>query len=258
MSTIRIKRPIRIETEDGPPRYPVKEALAHVRYLIYRGNKCECPCCGRKLKLFLFSHYMSALCPFCLSTERYRQLCRYLRDHTDFGSSRVRLLDIAPIWCFQEFCRSFQTIDYMSIDIASPMAMRRMDITDLEFKDDFFDCIICYHVLEHVDEDEKALHELFRVLKPGGWAIIQVPTLTEETIERSEMTESEIEEILKFDDHRRSYGWRDFPVFLETAGFEVELVTFAKELTESELRRQGLDYFEDLHLCRKNSEAGSV
>lgn len=247
---ISLTRPIRVEGGQGPPRYPVKEALAKVRYYIYKGHRYECSCCGRSFKLLLFSPYMTALCPYCLSVERYRLLCRYLREQTDFGSKKTRLLDIAPMWCFQEFCRSHANVDYVSIDIASPLAMRHMDIRDLEFKDNFFDYLICYHVIEHIDDDQKALLELYRVLKPGGWAIIQVPINRKETVERRELTEEEAQEILKFDDHKRAYG-KDFARRLESAGFEVEIVQYVKRFSLEELKRYGLDGSEDIYLCRK-------
>lgn len=250
MASIRLKRPLRIEDGNGPPHYPVKEALALVRNRIYRGDKCECSCCGRSFKLFLYSNYMASLCPFCLSFERYRLLCRYLRDETDFGLRLMRVLDIAPMWCFQEFCRSFESVDYVSIDIESPLAMRHMDIRDLEFKDDLFDCIICYHVLEHIDDDRKAMDELYRVLKPGGWAVVQVPIFTECTIERRELAEAEAEHLLKYDCHLRSYG-RDFGQRLEAVGFNVEVVDYVKRFSMEELKRYGLDGTEDLYLCRK-------
>lgn len=247
---MRLRRPIRIEDGDGPPRYPVKETLAKVRDRIYRGDRYECSCCGRTFRLFLYSPYMAALCPFCLSVERYRLLCRYLRDRTEFGSRRMRLLDIAPMWCFQEFCRSFDNVEYVSIDIESPMAMRHMDIRDLEFKDELFDCLICYHVLEHIDDDRKALGELYRVLKPGGWAIIQVPIFTEKTIEREELSEKEADDLLKYDCHLRSYG-RDFTHLLQSAGFRVEVVDYVSGLSTREIERYGLDCSESMHLCRK-------
>jgi len=246
-----LRRPVGIDNGNGPPRYPVKEGLARVRRLIYRGNRKECPCCGGTFSLFLFSPYMSALCPNCLSTERYRLLCRYLRDETDFGSREVSLLDVAPTWAFQEFCRSYEKVDYVSVDIASPMAMRLMDITDIDFEDSRFDHIICYHVLEHIDDDEKAVHELYRVLKPGGWAIIQVPMInSDRTVERSELTEEAAEKLLVFDDHRRAYG-RDFTDLLESAGFEVDIVGFVRGFTADQIERYGLDKTEDLYICRK-------
>ena len=250
MATLRLKGPIRIEDGDGPPRYPVKEALAKVRDRIYRGDRYECSCCGRTYKLFLFSPYMAALCPYCLSVERYRLLCRYLRDETDFGSKKIRMLDIAPMWCFQEFCRSFENVEYVSIDIESPMAMQHMDIRYLEFRDELFDFLVCYHVLEHIDDDQKALGELFRVLKPGGWAIIQVPIFTERTIEREELSMEEADDLLKYDCHLRSYGM-DFDRRLEAAGFQVEVVDFVKRFSTRDIERYGLDCSEKMHLCRK-------
>lgn len=66
-------------------------------------------------------------------------------------------------------------LDYVSADIESPLAMVKMDIMEIPCKDDLFDVILCYHVLEHVADDRRAMGELLRVLKPGGWAILQVP-----------------------------------------------------------------------------------
>lgn len=236
----------------------MKEALAKLRRLIYRGDRVECSCCGETFSLFLFSPYMTARCPNCLSMERYRLLCRFLREETDFGTKPVRVLDIAPTWCFQEFCRSYDNIEYLSIDIRSPMAMRHMDIRDLRFGDDTFDHLFCYHVLEHVDDDRKAMSELHRILKPGGWGIIQVPIQVEKTVERSSLNDEEQREILKFPDHRRAYG-RDYKELLESAGFEVEVSQYVKRFSKDEIKRYGLDATEDLYICRKplSAEAAS-
>lgn len=243
-------KPIRIDDGNGPPRYPVKETLARLRARIYRGDKVECSCCNKTFSLFLFSPYMAALCPFCLSMERYRLLCRYLRDEVDLDSREIRLLDIAPTWCFQEFCRSFDKIDYLSIDIKSPIAMRHMDIRKLDLEDSGFDCVVCYHVLEHIDDDIKALRELHRVLKPGGWSIIQVPIHVEKTLERSSLSKKEQKDILKFEDHVRAYG-KDFADRLEEAGFQVEVLPYVKRFGAEEVKRYGLDKTEDLYICRK-------
>ncbi|PKQ27640.1 MAG: hypothetical protein CVT63_06895 [Candidatus Anoxymicrobium japonicum] len=245
-----LRRPIRIDNGDGAPRYPVKEALAKVRAVIFRGDKIECSCCGRSFSLFMFSPYMASLCPNCLSFERYRLLCRYLLDETNFGAREARLLDIAPTWAFQEFCRRHHRVSYLSIDIRSPLAMRHMDIRALDLPDDHFDILICYHVLEHIDDETKALGELLRVLKPGGRAVIQVPILVEKTVERFELTRAQAEHILKFPDHLRGYG-KDFSGKLEAAGFAVEVVPFVKKFSRDEIKRYGLDPTEDLYVCRK-------
>lgn len=247
----KLERPLAVRGRDGgPPRYPVKEALAGVRTTIYRGNKVECSCCGGGFSLFLYSPYMAALCPNCLSYERYRLLCRFLSEETDFRSGApLRVLDIAPVWCFQEYCRQ-AGVDYISIDIQSPLAMRLMNIKELYFPNDSFDRIFCYHVLEHIDDEQRALRELYRVLKPGAWSIIQVPIFVEKTIERHELSASEQEDILKFKEHLRGYG-RDYPERLEAAGFEVEINQYVKKFNPEEIKRYGLDKTEDIYICHK-------
>jgi SAM-dependent methyltransferase len=242
---------IKLSSADGgPARLPVREVLARARAVLFRGDRVECSCCGRTFSLFLFSPYVSSRCPYCLSVERYRLLCRFLREETDFASGKMRVLDIGPIWCFQEFCRSLENIEYVSVDIESPLAMLQMDIKDLLFKDSSFDCIICYHVLEHIDDDRKALSELHRVLKPDGWAIIQVPVQLERTTDRCMMTKKEQGEILRWPDHLRAYG-RDYPGILASAGFNVEVHPYVRKFSDGEIKRYGLDASEDIHVCTK-------
>lgn len=247
---VKLQRPLRVDNGDGPPRYPVKEALAKVRSLIYHGDKVECSCCGGMFSLFLFSPYYAALCPYCLSIERYRLLCRYLTEELDFGTREIRLLDVAPTWAFQEYCRRFDSVDYLSVDIASPLAMRHMDIRTLDLPSDEFDLLICYHVLEHIDEELKALRELRRVIKPGGRAIIQVPIHRESTVQREDLTTWQADRILIYDDHLRAYG-KDFGDLLEQAGFSVTVDGFVKNYSREELKRYGLDRTEDLYICKK-------
>ena len=244
------ERLTKVSVDGGAPRYPVREVLASVRGALFRGDKIECSCCDRTFSHFLYSPYFTARCPYCLSVERYRVLCRFLRGRSDFADGPVRVLDIAPMWWFQEFCRSYENIDYMSIDIRSPLAMRHMDIRHLDLDDASFDWIFCSHVLEHVDDDMGALRELLRVLKPGGTAIIQVPVEAERTIERRELGPVEQVELLKFPDHLRVYG-PDFAEKLADAGFRVEIARPVEGLDETEVARCGLDPGEDLFVCSK-------
>ena len=235
---------------DGPPRYPVKKLLSSVRAAIFRGDSVECSCCGRTFSLFLFSPYLTARCPFCLSIERYRLLCRYLERETDFGGRPARVLDIAPMWCFQEFCRARGEIDYVSVDISSPLAMRHMDIRALDFADERFDWLFCYHVLEHIDDDMAALRELYRVLKPGGRAIIQVPIEVESTVERSSLGRADQIRLLRWPDHLRAYG-KDFAERPRAAGFRVEICAYVRGFNPGEIKRYGLDPGEDLYICHR-------
>ncbi|MDD5748921.1 MAG: methyltransferase domain-containing protein [Actinomycetota bacterium] len=244
-------RPTRISIKPGrPPMYPIKKTLAVIRGIIYHGKRVECPCCGKSFSLFLYSPYMTAPCPYCLSFERYRLLCKYLSDETDFGKKEMSVLDIAPTWCFQEFCRKFESLNYTSVDLSSPLADHHMDIRKLRFPDSTFDWVICYHVLEHVDDDRAALQEIRRVMKKGGLAVIQVPIHRKKTVYRFELSSEEAKEILKYPDHRRAYG-RDFKDLLLSTGFDVSVVPFVKKFSEQEIKRFGLDKSEDLYICRK-------
>ncbi|MBN2168469.1 MAG: methyltransferase domain-containing protein [Actinobacteria bacterium] len=233
-----------------PPEKWTREALAGMRALPFLGNTKECPCCGRTFRQFLYSPYLAARCPYCLSVERYRLLCLYLDRQMDFSLDRRNVLEIGPAWCFQKYCTKKSNIAYTSVDISSPLAAYHMDICDLDFADQQFDSIVCYHVLEHIEDDSKALEELFRILKPGGWAMIQVPVESDRTRERYELNEEERKEFLKWEDHLRVYGpeFFDLPV---NAGFEVELLPFSNSFSPEEIERFGLDSSEVICVCTK-------
>jgi ubiquinone/menaquinone biosynthesis C-methylase UbiE len=178
-------------------------------------------------------------------------LCKYLVDEADFGKREMKVLDIAPIWAFQEFCRRFHKVSYLSIDIASAMAMRHMDIRCLDLPDNTFDVVICYHVIEHIDDESKALSELRRVMKPGAFAVVQVPIYVDKTIERENLTEWQARRILVYDGHLRAHGPQEYRDLLESAGFTVEVNSLVKNLSKEDIKRYGLDRTEDLYICRK-------
>lgn len=225
---------------------------AHARALFFPGNNVECTCCGLTFSRFLYSPYMTARCPYCMSIERYRLLCKFLVEEMRFGQFRMRFLDIAPLWCFQLFCRQFPEVEYVSVDIRSPLADYKMDIQSLQFDDESFDAVLCYHVLEHVPDDRKAIREIFRVLKRGGWALVQVPIEAPRTKEREEMTPYEIKNVLRWDDHLRSYG-TDFFDRLREAGFVLKESDFVTRLPKEDIERFGLDLKERITICTKPS-----
>lgn len=114
-------------------------------------------------------------CPGCSSLERQRLLWLYLTRKLKIQDQKIKLLNVAPDFAIQSKLKSLSNIDYISIDLESNLAMQKQDLTNLSFSDNYFDAILCYHVLEHIVDDRKAMSELFRVLKPGGWAILQTP-----------------------------------------------------------------------------------
>ena len=145
-------------------------------------------------------------------------------------------------------------IDYLSADLDPRKAMTVMDITDIHHPDGSFDVILCSHVLEHIPDDRKALSEFFRVLKPGGWAILQVPIMADTTFEDFSVTDpKEREKLFGQHGHVRSYGL-DYGDRLTEAGFSVTVDGFVRDLGEAEIQRQGLTSHENVYLCAKDPE----
>ena len=126
-----------------------------------------------------------------------------------------------------------------------------MDVTNLEFEDNIFDSIICNHVLEHIPQDMKAMEELYRVLKPGGWAILQVPIWAFKTVEISGAKRDEYLQLYGHSDHVRRYGF-DYIDRLKTSGFIVIADQFSRKLKPEFRDRYGLFETEDIYYCTKD------
>ena len=112
------------------------------------------------------------------STDNERWIYWYIVNKTNILNldKTINLLHVAPERNLQKILKSFSNIEYVSGDLNPLMNCDiKIDITDIKFKDNFFDVIICNHVLEHIKDDRKAMSESFRVLKPKGFAILQVP-----------------------------------------------------------------------------------
>ena len=144
-----------------------------------KGDRYIDPIDRKKFKKFLPYGYgtprENVLSPSTLSLERHRLLWLYLHNETDFFSEEKRVLHFAPEQAFYKRFRQLKNLDYTTTDLFSPLADVKADICDLPFDDDQYDLILCNHVLEHIPDDTKAMRELYRVLKPGGMAILQIP-----------------------------------------------------------------------------------
>ena len=133
------------------------------------------------------------------------------------------------------------------------MAMIKADITRIPFADATFDVVLCNHVLEHVMDDGQAMHEVFRVLRPGGWAILQVPIDLQRarTFEDARSVSPEDRERWFLQKgHVRIYG-RDYTDRLEAAGFDVRVEFYAKDLPRDLRERYGLRRKRPVYLCTK-------
>ena len=175
----------------------------------------------------------------------------YFKDRTNLFTDRIRLLHFAPEQVFEKAFKSLENLDYLTADLYSDNVMVKMDITDITCEDDSFDAIICSHVLEHVMDDRKAMREMFRVLKPGGWVVIMVPISGDATFEDpSIITHEDRERFFGQWNHVRFYG-SDIKDRLESAGFEVKVDGYVRELERSKIRRYGLLESEDIYFCTK-------
>jgi len=233
-------------------------AFSYIFSLFYIGKKQECPICQGHFRKFLPYGYTDAgsdnrLCPRCLSLERHRLIWLYLQQKTDLFSKPAKMLHIAPEQSFFKRFKKIPTLTYHTGDLESPIADYHFDIHDIPFEDDTYDFVMCNHVLEHVEDEFKAISEIYRVLKKGGWAILQVPINLdfEETYENPEITDpKEREEHFGQYDHVRWHG-RDYGKRLEKSGFTVEEVDFLKEFTKEEIETMRLSRNEILYIARK-------
>jgi SAM-dependent methyltransferase len=215
--------------------------------LIYAGNAVECVVCGKHYKKFLpygrLKSRPNALCPNCLSLERHRLIWLYLKEKTNFFQTQLSVLHIAPEHCFMKAFEQQHGAGYITADIESPLAKVKMDIHDMPFPENQFDVVLCNHVLEHVDDDLKAINEIKRVLKPNGWAILLVPffnPIPEETFADNTITDPrERERIFGQSDHVRKYG-KDYAKRLAQSGMVVEEENFAFSIDADTKFRLGL------------------
>lgn len=231
-----------------------RSSVRALRAALLRGDRFHCPLCDTTYRRFLaagISRRPNALCPGCGSLERHRLLLAALEalwadGRLSFGG---RMLHVAPEAVMaNRFRHSF---DYVSIDLDGSLAMMAMDLTDLTFPDESFDAIICNHVLEHVPDDCKALSEIHRVMKPGGWGSIQVPMDGATT--REDLTVTDPRERLRLfgqEDHVRQYGY-DFLGRLSQAGFDILRIGKADLLDAHGIGRLSVDCEDEVILVRR-------
>lgn len=222
-----------------------------------KGNNYTDPIDGKSFRAFLPYGYENprenVLSPSTLSLERHRLLWLYLKNETDFFTKANKVLHFAPEQAFHKRFKKLGNIDYTTTDLNSPLAEVKADICDLPFKDDSFDIILCNHVLEHIPDDTTAMQELFRILKPGGWGIFQIPQELKraETFEDDSITNrKERAKIFGQYDHVRIYG-KDYFDKLRSIGFKVEEVDYTQKLPKEEVEKYRLAKGEIIPFVRK-------
>ncbi|WP_425234452.1 class I SAM-dependent methyltransferase [Ulvibacterium sp.] len=243
-----IPRPLLIKLS-----YWVRPVLA----FFMKGSSYVDPIDQRSFRTFLPYGYENprenVLSPSTLSLERHRLLWLFLQNKTDFFSKKYSLLHFAPEQAFHKRFQKLKNLNYVTTDLDSPLADVKADICNLPFKDNSFDVILCNHVLEHIPDDTKAMQELYRVLKPNGWGIFQIPQdlRREKTFEDDSITDRRKRaEIFGQYDHVRIYG-RDYFDKLRSVGFTVDEIDYTASLSDKEIERYRLAKGEIIPLVRK-------
>lgn len=212
--------------------------------MLYIGRERKCPICGKRVREFLPYGYgtprKDALCPRCLALERHRLLWLYIERETDLLKGYPTLLHIAPEVAlkrkFEQHYGTQYAEHYITADLESPLAKMHFDIQDIPLDNESVDIVICNHILEHVEDDRKAMRELHRILRQGGWGVVLVPQDYDRatTFEDDSITSPEERaRIFGQYDHRRIYG-RDYADRLRGCGFEVEEIEYEKTLSKEE------------------------
>ncbi|RKS43434.1 methyltransferase family protein [Gillisia mitskevichiae] len=244
----KIPRPLLIRAS-----YLIRPVIA----LGLRGSKYTDPIDGKSFRKFLPYGYEqqreNVLSPSTLSLERHRLLWLYLKNETGLFTEKIKLLHFAPEQAFYKRFQKMENLKYTTTDLNSPLADVKADICNLPFKDNSFNFILCNHVLEHIPDDTKAMKELYRVLSPGGIAILQIPQELNRatTFEDNSITsKKERARIFGQYDHVRVYG-RDYFDKLRSIGFKVKEVDYTNMLTPSEIDSYRLAPGEVIPVCSK-------
>jgi D-aspartate ligase len=223
----------------------------------FLGARHACPCCGWRMRAFThgggsFRSRRAGYCPRCNAKARHRRVWLFLEERTALLRSPHRVLEVAPHRSLVRALSSRPGVDYMGVDL-EPLdgSTIRGDVTDLPLDDELFDAVLCVHVLEHVEDDRAAMGELHRVLRPGGWALVNVPyDPANPTYEDAAVT-SDSGRRAAFGEatHVRVYG-TDLRDRLESVGFDVT-VDHGCALTGETVARYGLTTDESIFLCKK-------
>ncbi|MBE9552988.1 MAG: methyltransferase domain-containing protein [Proteobacteria bacterium] len=220
---------------DAGEVYGARQKALHATRPAIIGRAFSCPVCGGRFRRFLpfgLNGRRNARCPGCGSLERHRFMWMHLRDRHRLMQRRLRLLHIAPEHCIRDALAANPGLNYVTVDMFDPDADHAADLTALPFRDESFDFVICSHVLEHIEDDRAAMAELFRVLVPGGRAVVMVPIEMDrpQTYEDSSIDSAAgRNEAFGHPYHVRVCG-ADYPDRLRQAGFTVNLV-YSRSMT---------------------------
>lgn len=220
----------------------------------------RCNICGYEGRFGPISHRPEASCLRCQSKERHRLLMHYLEHASPLFSAPLEVLQFSPMKGEADRLRKLKNLKYVTAEYEAGKADLQLDLTKLAQPDASWDVLIAYHILEHIIDDGAAMREMFRVLRPGGMVILQVPldpARTEIFEDPTVTTSAERARLFGQWDHVRWYSAAGLKQRLEQAGFVVEAVDYLAQLepdvveTFSLHSRAKEQQDEDLWIARK-------
>lgn len=224
-------------------RLSLKDAFRH-------SVRVQCNVCGWEGVSFypnVGSGYfeLESNCPRCSCNPRYRSLVAVLDAYTNVFSPDTGVIEVAPVRSFQAYClQRKKGNSYVTFDLEH-FGMEKGDLTAMRFESDFCDYFLCFHVLEHVPDDVAAVREIFRVLRPGGQAVLQVPIdhALMDTVEYGRSNPRET-------GHVRRYSETGFAERLKSMGFRVAKVSVDEFCPAADIDRFGLSR-EPIYFAKK-------
>lgn len=232
-------------------RYLARAAWCDTMSPFFAGDAVECPICEKASRRWISLGLDEGMCPRCMSEGRHRLLGLYMREELKIATKPTRILHFAAEYCFIRRFSRMPNITHVVADLDPPRGGVKMDITAIPLQSESVDLVICSHVLEHVQEDAKAMRELKRVLRPNGTALIMCPVSYDlpSTYEDPSIISPEARrEAFHQNDHVRLYG-ADFDDRLRASGFEVDANRYGLSLN-GRATRYGLDRHEVLYVCK--------
>ena len=208
-----------------------------------KGELSVCNVCGNTGKFKKFASRKRSVCPTCKSKERHRLLMHYLANASPLAHEKLDVLHFSPETAEKDFLRrELPHLHYVTTDYLHTEELR-LDLTQLDLPDASWDVLIVYHILEHIEDDQKAMREMFRVLRPGGMAILQVPIDKSRVDIYEDPTITDPKARTKAfgqKDHVRRYSSSGLEKRLAAAGFVVEPVDYLAQLTPAVVEKHRL------------------
>ncbi len=229
-----------------------------LRKVMFYGRTHYCPvCCSNIRAFFRFGPLINSCCPVCASLRRHRVAWLFLQQNTNlFKPTPKKMLHVAPELCFKLKFQQIPFLDYVAADLRDRDITVKMDITSIPHADNTFDIIFCSHVLEHVPNDRRAMREMVRVLKPGGWAVVMVPVRMNQLTDEDLAVTDPLERERRFGQHNhvRYYG-RDITERLERAAFKVTVVRAPEIVAPNQFDRMGVTRGVTVFFCEKDGSS---